>query len=194
MRWNWDLPVAPRKRQSRHPPGRAACGSVCSVSVPLSAARGRRACNSGRATPSLHYRPRRRRSTTHPPGPERSGGWRRRDFLVPRGMGEPVSPAHSFLRGGASPGEESLAAAIAARRSRRQPSRGQIAPSRGRVGRAPDSLPGEDVADMGLLPRPISQSRIKLNPNIIDAGMKLMAIRTGLIGKRRRRRQHFGAV
>src|SRR5215468_5137995 len=36
--------------------------------------------------------------------PEPSGGWRRRDFLASRGMGE-------------SPEEESLAAAIAARRS-----------------------------------------------------------------------------
>lgn len=40
-----------------------------------------------------------------------------------------MSPAHSFLRGGASPGEESRAAAIAARRSRRQPSCGSITPS-----------------------------------------------------------------
>src|SRR5216683_4896418 len=30
----------------------------------------------------------RRRSTPHPLGPQRSGGWRRRDFLASRGMGE----------------------------------------------------------------------------------------------------------
>src|SRR5579864_1237010 len=50
----------------------------------------------------------------------RAGAQRRmaaRDFLASRGMGEPISPAHSFLRGGASPGEESRGAAIAARRS-----------------------------------------------------------------------------
>src|SRR5262249_25051109 len=45
-----------------------------------------------------------------------------------------------------------------------------------------------------LLPRYVSQSRIKLNPNIIDAGMKLMAVRAGLIRKRSRRRECFGAV
>src|SRR5712664_4469228 len=34
----------------------------------------------------------RRRSTPHPLGPKRSGGWRRGDFLASRGMGEPGSP------------------------------------------------------------------------------------------------------
>src|SRR5215470_12009256 len=46
----------------------------------------------------------------------RAGAHRRmaaRDFLVPRGMGEPISRA-LFLARGASPGEESRAAAIAA--------------------------------------------------------------------------------
>jgi HAD superfamily hydrolase (TIGR01509 family) len=40
----------------------------------------------------------------------------------------------------------------------------------------------------------VSQSRIKLNPNIIDARMKLMAIRTVFIGKRSRRREHLGPI
>ena len=61
----------------------------------------------------------------------------------------------------------------------------------------PDPLPASGEREQnrrtGLLP-PVSQGRIKLNPNIIDAGMKLMAIRTGLIGKRSRRRERFGAV
>jgi hypothetical protein len=48
----------------------------------------------------------RRRSTTHPSWPERSAGWRCRDFLV-------------SARNGRSPGEESRGVAIAARRSRR---------------------------------------------------------------------------
>jgi hypothetical protein len=82
----------------------------------------------------------------------RAGAQRRmaaRDFLVSRGMGEPISPAHSFLRGGASPGEESRAAAVAARRSRRQPSCGQIATSmRPRRSRARRPL-GEDGGGHG---------------------------------------------
>jgi hypothetical protein len=40
----------------------------------------------------------------------------------------------------------------------------------------------------------VSQSRIKLNPNVIDARMTLMAIRTDFIGKRSRRRKHFGSI
>src|ERR1700676_5345159 len=36
-------------------------------------------------------------------GPERSGGWRRRDFLASRGMGEPGSP-RGLPRGVESPG------------------------------------------------------------------------------------------
>ena len=56
------------------------------------------------------------------------------------------------------------------------------------------------IADMGaddqsweLLPS-VSQSGIKLNPNIIDARMTLMAIRTGFIGKRSRRCEHLGPI
>lgn len=44
-----------------------------------------------------------------------------------------------------------------------------------------------------LSPR-ISQSRIELNPNVIDARMKLMAIGTALIGKRGRRGEYFGRI
>jgi len=44
------------------------------------------------------------------------------------------------------------------------------------------------------LPPSVSQSRIKLNPNVIDAGMTLMAIRTYFIGERGRRRKHFGPI
>jgi hypothetical protein len=91
-------------------------------------------CPSPRPSRSRWRSTGRRRSTAHPPGPERSGGLRRSDFLASRGMGEPMSPAHSFLRGGASPGEESRATAIAARRSRRQPSCGQITPSKRPLG------------------------------------------------------------
>jgi hypothetical protein len=78
-----------------------------------------------------------------PAGPERSGGWRQETFL-PREEWASRSPRALFLARGASPGEESRAAAVAARRSRRQPSCGQIAPSmRPRRSRARRPL-GED--------------------------------------------------
>jgi hypothetical protein len=64
-----------------------------------------------------------------PVGPERSGGWRRREFLVSRGMGF-------------SPGEESLNAAVAAQAIEAQPSFGQIKPGRGRAVCAPNSIHG----------------------------------------------------
>jgi hypothetical protein len=41
---------------------------------------------------------------------------------------------------------------------------------------------------------PVSQSRVKLHPDIIDARMKLMAVRTDCVGKRSRRRKHFGSI
>jgi len=44
------------------------------------------------------------------------------------------------------------------------------------------------------LPSCVSQSRIELNPDVIDARMKLMAICTALIGKCSCRRQHFGPL
>ena len=44
-----------------------------------------------------------------------------------------------------------------------------------------------------LLPS-VSQRRIKLNPDIIDARMTLMAIRAGFIGKRARRCQRLGPI
>ena len=56
-------------------------------------------------------------------GPERSGGWRRRDFLASRGMGEPGSP-RGLPRGVESPGEESLTGAVAAQAIEAQPSYG----------------------------------------------------------------------
>jgi hypothetical protein len=40
----------------------------------------------------------------------------------------------------------------------------------------------------------VSQSRIKLNPDIIDARVTLMAIRTDFIGIRGRRREYFGPI
>src|SRR5882757_6766976 len=73
-----------------------------------------------------------RRSTPHPLGPKRSGGWRRGDFLASRGMGEPGSP-RALSRGVASPGEESLTAAIAVQAIEVQPAFGQIKPMRGQV-------------------------------------------------------------
>jgi hypothetical protein len=86
-------------------------------------------------------------------GPERSGGWRRRDFVGSRGMGEPGSP-RAFSRGAASPGEESRAAAIAARRSRPAVLWPDHAIKRPRG--SPDSSQGEDVAGMG----PCKRSRL----------------------------------
>lgn len=40
----------------------------------------------------------------------------------------------------------------------------------------------------------ITQSRIKLNPHVVDARMKAMTIRTSLIGKCSRRGKHFRSV
>jgi hypothetical protein len=81
----------------------------------------------------------RRRSPTHPLGPEHSGGWRRRDFLGSRGMGaaqgKKVSPPP--LRQG----------------DRGLPSCGPITPSRPRGSRG-TAVQGEDVADMGPCKRP----------------------------------------
>ena len=62
-------------------------------------------------------------------GPERSGGWRRGEFLASRGMGF-------------SPGEESLTDAVASQAIEAQPSFGQIKPLRGRVVRASNSILG----------------------------------------------------
>jgi len=56
-------------------------------------------------------------------GPERSGGWRRWDFLASRGMGEPGAPS-DLSRGVESPGEESLTGAVAAQAIEAQPSFG----------------------------------------------------------------------
>jgi hypothetical protein len=67
----------------------------------------------------------RRRLTPHPIGPQRSGGWRRRDFLASRRMGEPGSP-RALSCGVASPREESLASAIAVQAIEAQPAFGQI--------------------------------------------------------------------
>jgi hypothetical protein len=61
-------------------------------------------------------------------GPERSGGWRRGEFLASRGM--PALPA----------GEESLTDAVASQAIEAQPSFGQIKPLRGRVVRASNSI------------------------------------------------------
>jgi hypothetical protein len=61
-------------------------------------------------------------------GPERSGGWRRGEFLASRGM--PARPA----------GEESLTDAVASQAIEAQPSFGQIKPWRGRVVRTPNSI------------------------------------------------------
>src|SRR5271163_784917 len=74
-------------------------------------------------------------------GPERSGGWRRGDFLASRGMGEPGSP-RGKPRGVESPGEESLTGAVAAQAIEAQPSFGQIKPRRGRVVSVPNSILG----------------------------------------------------
>src|SRR4051794_22686027 len=60
-------------------------------------------------------------------GPERSGGWRRRDFVASRGMG-------------VSPGEESRTDAVAAQAIEAQPVFGQIRPSRGKCVVRPNSL------------------------------------------------------
>jgi hypothetical protein len=70
-------------------------------------------------------------------GPERSGGWRRRDFLASRGMGE-------------SPGEESRSDAVAAQAIEAQPVSGQIRPSRGKVRRGAEEHRGEDLAKTGF--------------------------------------------
>jgi len=70
-------------------------------------------------------------------GPERSGGWRRSDFLASRGMGE-------------SPGEESRSDAVAAQAIEAQPVSSQIRPSRGKVRRAPERHRGEGTANTGF--------------------------------------------
>jgi hypothetical protein len=79
----------------------------------------------------------RRRSTPHPVlgvpiAPERSGGWRRGDFLVSRGMGEPGSRGACPV-GWRAQGKKVAPAPLRLRRSRCQPSFGQIKPLRGRV-------------------------------------------------------------
>jgi hypothetical protein len=63
-------------------------------------------------------------------------------------------------RGVASPGEESLTAAVAAQAIEAQPSFGQIQPIERPAGsRAPNSIRGDDVADMK---RPAQEAAVQL--------------------------------
>src|SRR5258708_34352194 len=70
-----------------------------------------------------------------PAGPECSGGWRRRDFLGSRGMGEPGSPRAWEARGG-EPGGRKAHRRHCGKAIGAQPSGRQIKPSRGRGARA----------------------------------------------------------
>jgi hypothetical protein len=83
-------------------------------------------------------------------------------------------------RGVASPGEESLTAAVAARRSRRSRPSARSSHKRGHVVRAPDSIPGEDVAD---IKRPAQEARFierrKRNPGVQKGGHACSGPRTG---------------
>ena len=87
----------------------------------------------------------RRRPTTHRLRPQQSGGRRGRDFLVSRGMAAP--PA----------GEESRDALWRHRRSRRQPSFGQISPLKRPFGALAERIGSGEAGDQ---PRLKKQQRV----------------------------------
>ena len=113
-------------------------------------------------------------------GPERSGGWRQGGFLASRGM--TAEPA----------GEESRPAAVAARRSRRQPSFGQIRPSRGTWAACRTQQPGDRAKayrqltvrlhPTGDQPRPTGRTRHHRESGIGNA----VAYPASLAGRRSR--------
>jgi hypothetical protein len=80
-------------------------------------------------------------------GPERSGGWRRGDFLASRGMGF-------------SPGEESRSDGVAAQAIEAQPVFGQIRPSRGQVLACAEQHPREKTWRMSVVPHKMSVSSV----------------------------------
>src|SRR5712692_2501232 len=87
-----------------------------------------------------------------PAGPKRSGGWRRRDFLGSRGMGEPGSP-RAWSAGWRAQGKK-VSPPPLRQGDRGLPSCGPITPSRGRAGRVPDSLARRRRGGHGLRKRP----------------------------------------
>lgn len=75
-----------------------------------------------------------------PEGPQRSGGWRREDFLGPaRNDGPPGVPTRPAVWGGCRQGKKVDPPPLRHGRSRRSRSFGQIRPSRGRDDRGPSN-------------------------------------------------------